>query len=112
MVKKRAQPVLRVGEVAADDPDFVDCLPGFQLDPRSGSFDLTTDKLDPFLVGAPEKGLDKLDLETRSLLQVLFFVAHGVDVPAEHVACGIAPQTRRPDGPRSTGSRCWAGCSG
>ena len=37
-------------------------------------------------------------METRSLLQVLFFVAHGVELPPEHVASGIAPQTRGPDG--------------
>jgi hypothetical protein len=43
-------------------------------------------------------GLESLDLETRSLLQVLFFVAHGIDVPQEHINCGVAPVTRDYDG--------------
>jgi hypothetical protein len=37
-------------------------------------------------------------LETRSLLQVLFFVSHGVEVPPPHVSSGVAPMTIGPDG--------------
>ena len=93
VVKKRSQPVLRVGKLTADDPDFAAFCRAFKLNPEKRGFELTTDKLDPFLVGAPEKGLEVLDLETRSLLQVLFFVSHGIDVPPEHAASGVAPQT-------------------
>src|SRR5262249_4961537 len=39
-----------------------------------------------------------IDLETRSLLQVLFFVAHGVEVPPEHVVAGRARTTIDLDG--------------
>jgi hypothetical protein len=39
------------------------------------------------------EGLESLDLETRSLLQVLFFVSQGVDVPTEHLSSGVAPRT-------------------
>ncbi|HJZ53384.1 MAG TPA: hypothetical protein VKE74_00410, partial [Gemmataceae bacterium] len=98
VVRKRFQPVLRVGAVAADDPDWTAFCRAFKLDPGKRTFDLTTDKLDPFLAGAPAVGLDVLDLETRSLLQVLFFISHGVEVPPPHVASGIAPLTVGPDG--------------
>ena len=37
-------------------------------------------------------------METRSLLQVLFFVSHGVELPPAHIASGLAPQTIGPDG--------------
>src|SRR5262249_22194764 len=98
VVRKRFQPVLRVGAVAADDPDWTAFCRAFKLDPGKRTFDLTTDKLDPFLAGAPAVGLDVLDLETRSLLQVLFFISHGVEAPRPHVASGIAPLTVGPDG--------------
>jgi len=93
VVKKRTQPVLRVAPGAAADPDFAAFCRAFKLNPGKQVFDLTTDKLDPFLAGAPPKGLEVLDMETRSLLQVLFFVAHGVEVPPDHAAAGLAPQT-------------------
>lgn len=35
-------------------------------------------------------------METRSLLQVLFYLSQGIDVPAAHGY--VAPQTRNPDG--------------
>lgn len=93
VVKKRSQPVLRIGRVTDDDADFRTFCKAFKLDATKRTFDLTTEKIDPFLVGAPAGGLDVLDMETRSLLQVLFFVAHGVQAPPCHVASGIAPQT-------------------
>jgi hypothetical protein len=55
---------------------------------RRTSFDITAAKFDPDLKDGPGGRLDRLDLETRSLLQVLFFVSHGVDLPPEHAASG------------------------
>lgn len=98
IVKKKSQPVIRIGKVTGDDPDFAAFCKAFHLDPSKRSFDLTTEKVDPFLADAPAGGLTVLDMETRSLLQVLFFVAHGVQVPPCHVASGIAPQAVGPDG--------------
>ena len=98
VVRKQTRPVLRVGAVPADDPDFAAFCRAFKLDPTKRTFPLTAENLDPYLAGAPAGGLDRLDLETRSLLQVLFFVAHGVEVPPPHAASGAAPQTFGPDG--------------
>lgn len=98
VVRKKQQPVLRIDEAAKTDPDFLAVCRVFRLDPTRTSFDLTTAKLDPYLKDAPKEGLTKLDLETRSLLQVLFFVANGVDVPPPHAASGVAPQTAGPGG--------------
>ena len=66
--------------------------------PAAVVMDMNELRLDPFLAGAPAEGLGVLDLETRSLLQVLFFVSHGVNVPADHITSGVAPQTVEPDG--------------
>jgi hypothetical protein len=46
--------------------------------------------------GAPPS--DKLVIVTRSLSQVFFYLAHGVDVPAEHLVSGVARSTLQPDG--------------
>ena len=98
LVKEGNQPVLRLGDIASDDEDLVFFCTAFRLDPSLRTFDLTTDGVDPFLIGTQATGLDKLDLETRSLLQVLFFISHGVDVPAEHLASRLAPTTSEPSG--------------
>src|SRR5262249_1942970 len=44
------------------------------------------------------EGLTSIDLETRSLLQALYYVSHGVDLPGEHIADGLATVTRTPSG--------------
>lgn len=93
LVKEKNQPVLRLGDIASDDEDLAIFCTAFRLDPSLRTFDLTADGVDPFLIGTPSIGLDKLDLETRSLLQVLYFVSHGVDVPAVHLASRLAPTT-------------------
>ncbi|MEO2091302.1 MAG: hypothetical protein ABGY75_17725 [Gemmataceae bacterium] len=90
VVRKKQQPVLRVGAVDPGDPDFAAFCTAFRLDPAKRTFDLTSEKLDPY---PPAGKLDALDLETRSLLQVLFFISHGVRVPPPHAASGIAPST-------------------
>ena len=98
VVRKKQQPILRAAEAAKADPDFQALCRAFHLDPTRTSFDLTTAKLDPFLKDTPRQGLDKLDLETRSLLQVLFFISHAVEVPPEHIQTGVAPLTVEPNG--------------
>jgi hypothetical protein len=98
MVRKKQQAMLRFDEAVKGDPDFDVLCRVFHLDPGLTSFDITAGKLDPYLKDTPKSGLDKLDLETRSLLQVLFFVSHGVDLPADHVASAAAPTTLEADG--------------
>lgn len=93
IVREVKKPVLRIGDLDSNDQDFQIFCQCFKLNPNLRTFELTSENVDPFYVGMPIDGLTKLDLETRSLLQVLFFVAHGVEVPAEHILSGIAPMT-------------------
>lgn len=44
------------------------------------------------------KPSDKLVLVPRSLIQVVFYLSHGVEVPIEHLASGVAKATAEPDG--------------
>jgi hypothetical protein len=92
VVRTKQQPTLRFDEAAKRDPDFLAFCRAFGLDPNRTTFKLTSGKLDPYFKGEAKGKLDRLDLETRSLLQVLFFAAQGVDVPPEHAASGVAPQ--------------------
>ena len=93
LIRRKKQQVLRVDPHINDDGDWLVFCNAFKLNPNVRTFDLTAEKLDPFLKDMPQTGLETLDLETRSLLQVLFFVAHGVDVPREHLLSGVAPRT-------------------
>ena len=46
-------------------------------------------RLDPFPTFYPAEGVQVLDLEPRSLLQVLYFVSKAVDIPRAHVRQNI-----------------------
>ncbi len=98
LVKKKSQAQMRVHPEAMKDADFIELCRIFRLKQKSSSFDLVSDKIDPFLAEAPKDGLPYLDLETRSLLQVLYFVSQGVEIPPEHAAMGKAPMTFEHDG--------------
>jgi len=98
VTRKKKVPVLRAGNFAEDDPDWAVFCRAFRLDPSCRAFDITTDQLDPFLPDGKGDGLRLLDMETRSLIQVLFFLSQGVDVPGEDIVAGRAPFTTLDDG--------------
>jgi len=89
---------LRISPDAVKDPDLIEFCRAFKLKPGLTTYELVADKADPFLVDAPKDGLNYLDFETRSLLQVLFFLSHGVSVPTDHAVSGKAPMTLEHDG--------------
>jgi hypothetical protein len=61
-------------------------------------YPITQSELAPFPRSRPGDGLTALDVETRSLLQALYYVSHGIDVPVEHAAAGLVTVTRDPSG--------------
>ncbi len=88
---------LHVNPAALDSDELKTLRRVFGLAEGVSRFDVTVESLVPFQ-GAKGAGLKQLDLETRSLLQALYFVAHGVQVPAEHLARGLARKTVTADG--------------
>lgn len=89
--------VLFVNPAAFDSPELQSLQRAFRLKGRLPSYELTVEGLGPY-VDPGQEGFSQLDLETRSLLQALYFVSHGVQVPTEHLERRLARQTLRADG--------------
>jgi hypothetical protein len=88
LIKKQPQTVMKVHPEAVNSPEMLKVVQVFHLKPGLTKYELEVDKLDPYPVNFPPEGVTVLDLETRSLLQVLYFISKGVDVPLEHLSCG------------------------
>jgi len=97
LIRKTNQPMLAIDPSAKLNPSWDTFCRCFHVDPEARTLKITTEELPPF---SDENGprLELLDLETRSLLQVLFFVSHGIDVPNQHVLERKVPMTCNPDG--------------
>ena len=93
LTKKTQQPVLHVHPAAVASPEMREFARVFRLKPGLTKYDIKSDSLTPFPDTFPPGGVDTLDLETRSLLQVLFFVAQGVEIPPAHRAAGVVRVT-------------------
>ncbi len=93
LVRKKQQAVMRVHPSAIGSPPMVAFAEAFRVNRGLGVYEIDVEKLDPFPANFPEGGVDRIDLETRSLMQVLYFIAKGVEVPQEHDARGLAPRT-------------------
>jgi hypothetical protein len=83
---------------AAGTPEYQEVCRIFHLKPGLKKYLITQDTVEPFGENLPPEGLDKFDLDPRSLLQALFYLCHAVCVPPEHVAKGIVVQATYPDG--------------
>ncbi len=93
LVKKSRQPVMKVHPEALASAEMRELVQVFGLRPGLPKYDLKIENLDPFKLNHPREGVDVLDLETRSLLQVLYFVSKGLDVPVEHMERGFVQAT-------------------
>ncbi len=89
--------VMHVNPATLESAEMVSLRRIFKLKKNTSRFEVTVEELHPFQTSGTE-GFSQVDLETRSLLQALFFVSHGVEVPAEHLSRGVARQTKKPDG--------------
>lgn len=94
LYKKVQQPVLRIDPAAVNSAEMSTLARVFRLKPGLTQYDITSELLNPFPSTYPAEGVTSIDLETRSLLQALFYVSHGIEVPAEHAAQGFVAVTR------------------
>ncbi|OAI40044.1 hypothetical protein AYO40_05215 [Planctomycetaceae bacterium SCGC AG-212-D15] len=93
LVKKKDQPELHLNPEALHSPEGQLFVETFHLKPGLKVYPLKSGKIDPFAVNFPAEGVETLDLEPRSLLQVLYYVSKGVEVPPEHVQNGVVMMT-------------------
>jgi hypothetical protein len=93
LVRKKEQPEVHLHPEALNSPEGQLFVQTFHLKPGLTSYRLESGKIDPFPVNFPAEGVDTLDLEPRSLLQVLYYVAKGVSIPPEHVQHGVVMMT-------------------
>jgi len=93
LIKKTQQPVLRIDPDAINSPEVQDFVRVFRLRPGLTQYDITQEALNPFPSTYPPEGVTRLDLETRSLLQALYYVSTGIDIPPEHATGGLATVT-------------------
>jgi hypothetical protein len=99
VLKKTRQPLLHLDPRALDTAETREFVRAFNLKPGVTKYDIVVDTVNPFQArGATGDGLTVIDLETRSLLQALYFVSHGVEIPPEHTADGRARRTLDADG--------------
>jgi hypothetical protein len=98
LVKKARQPVLYLDPAALDFADVREFVRVFKLAPGRDKYPITVDTVGPFEARRGGDGFDVLDLETRSLLQAMYFVSHGVQIPPGHVERRIARVTLDRDG--------------
>jgi hypothetical protein len=90
---KTRQPVMLIDPHAMGTSEMDVLTRTFRLKRGLTKYDVTEEALVPFPATYPPEGVTKIDLETRSLLQVLFFVSHGVAVPEDHANRGLARVT-------------------
>jgi hypothetical protein len=98
LAKKTQQPVLLVDPRAESSPEMSEVTRVFRLKPGLARYPISQEALNPLPTTYPSEGVESFDLETRSLLQALYFVSHGVDVPPEHIERQLVTTTRDKSG--------------
>jgi hypothetical protein len=109
LVRKVTVPVILMDPDLGFSPDYQVFARAFRLKPGLARFDITQEANNPFARPAPGEGNANLDLETRSLLQALYYVSHGIDVPVSHAERGVLTVTQDAAGAPFDWSRVMAG---
>jgi hypothetical protein len=91
--KKEQVTALRIAPQALDSPEGMEVVRQLGLQPGLGQYELKL-ALERRLLSEPGEGRTNILIGIRSLMEILFFLSTGVDVPDDHAACGIATVTR------------------
>jgi len=95
--KRSRHPMLFIDPKAVESSVTKEFVNAFMLKPGKTRYELTAEDVEPF--SSPEAAsIEVLDIEPRSLLQAMYFVSHGVQIPPEHSQSGVARTTYDRDG--------------
>jgi hypothetical protein len=83
---------------ALAEPEYQELVRLLNLTPGLTRYEITQSTVGFIQQHPGARPSDKIELVPRSLLQVIYYLAHGVEVPAEHLASGVAKATLEPDG--------------
>jgi hypothetical protein len=98
LTKKVQKPVLLIDPQAVDSAEMREFARIFRLKHGLKKYDITQEVLAPFPATYPAEGVTNIDLETRSLLQAMYYLSTGIEIPPEHVSGGLVTVTREPSG--------------
>jgi hypothetical protein len=97
LIKRERKLVVRFEPEAAASPEFQELTSLLRLTPGLLRYELALPDGEPFHPGAPQPA-GRIHLVPRSTLQALYYLAHGVIVPLEHLKQGVVKATLTPDG--------------
>jgi hypothetical protein len=90
IVKKENRLVMRVNPASIESPEMAELIDLLNLEPNLPEYDVVIAPGVLFDPGVyPQARRTELRIMPRSTSQVLYFLANGVDVPLEHVTCGL-----------------------
>jgi hypothetical protein len=93
VIRKKEVPEVHFQPGSLDSPEGRFFAETFHLKHGLTKFPLKAGKIDPFPVNFPREGLESFDFEPRSMLQVLYYVSKGVEIPPEHISSGVVKMT-------------------
>ena len=88
--------VVRIAPESVDSPEVLGLTEALGLHPYHATYEVAEAPEGQIRRGPGR--LDKITFTTRSILEVMYVLSKTVAVPEEHLAAGLAPLTRNPDG--------------
>jgi hypothetical protein len=98
LIKRDRQLELKIEPATAASPEALELCQLLHLRPGVLSYRVTVGSADVFPLAPDPEGSTTFDVTPRSTVQALFYLAHGVMVPPEHLSRGILQPTLEPDG--------------
>ncbi len=99
LIKRDRRLELKINPPAVSGPEVQELCGLLRLRPGLLRYEVTVGgPEDPFSPAAPPEGAASINIYPRSTVQALFYAAHGVLVPPEHLNCGLVRPTLAADG--------------
>ncbi|MDR3619164.1 MAG: hypothetical protein P4L85_07425 [Paludisphaera borealis] len=90
LVRKGTKMVVRINPRAVDRPEVVELMELLNLEPGRLAYDVVVAPgVIPDPMRYPRSPSSEIRVMTRSASQVMYYLANGVEVPEEHLSCGL-----------------------